>query len=157
MPVPAAGQPEVIARDLHPLVVLRGLEHPLQQLLVAGLELVALPQAATSILDPRRERVANSLQLTQIEHPRLARKRRHVRRQLQTAECLADQPRQLGFEPSDLAPQLHTSEALVASHPQRVVAVSFEQTGHTRSECSSRRRPERDAPVKSAGCALCGL
>jgi hypothetical protein len=39
----ATWQAEVIARDLHPLVVLRGGKHPLQELVVTGLELVLLP------------------------------------------------------------------------------------------------------------------
>jgi hypothetical protein len=137
MPVPTARQAQIVARDLHPLVVLRRLEHPLQQLAVARFELVALPQGAACVLDPRRKRVADRLQLAQIENARLGREGRHIRRQLQAAERLSHKPPQLGFEPPDLAPQLGTSEALVAPCPQRIATVSFEQLRHTRPECSS--------------------
>ncbi len=134
--MPAAGEAQVVARYLHPLVVLRSSQHPLQQLPVVGLQLALLPQRAASILDPRRKRVADGLQLAEVEHPPLARERRHLRRHLQTAKCLSHEPRQLGFEAADLAPQLGPSEALVASYPQCTPAVSFEQMRHTHSECS---------------------
>lgn len=123
--MPAAGQAEVVARDLHPLVVLRRLQHPLQQLVVAGFELLALPQGPTGVLDPRRERVANRLQLAQVEHPRLARARRHVSGHLQAAKSLGHQSRQLSFEAPDLAPQLDPGEPLVPLDPQRKPAVSL--------------------------------
>lgn len=68
----AARQAKVVARDPHPPVVPRRGQHPLQQLAVAGLELAPLPQRAMRVLDPRRQRVANRLQLTEVEHATLA-------------------------------------------------------------------------------------
>lgn len=126
MPMPAARQAEVVTRDLHPLVVPRGLEHALQQLVVAALELVTPAQGAAGILNPRRKSVADRLQLAEVEQARLARERRRLTGHLQTAEGLAQQSRLLGFEAADLAPQLSAGEALVPIHRRCKPAISLQ-------------------------------
>jgi hypothetical protein len=77
MPVAATGLADVRTRDPQPLVIGRGSQHPFQQLVVAGLELGALPQLAPRIADPCGQRVADRLQVAQAQRPRLVRDRRH--------------------------------------------------------------------------------
>jgi hypothetical protein len=125
VPVPAAGQTEVVTRDLHPLVVPRGLEHPLQQLVIVPLELVTLAQGAAGVLHARRQGVADRLELAEVEHSRLARERRHLIGHLQATECLADQSRLLSFKPTDLASKLGTGKALVPIHLRRKPTISL--------------------------------
>jgi hypothetical protein len=88
MPVPTPRQAQIVARDLHPPVVLRRSEHALQQLAIVGLELVTLPQGTACVLDPHRQRVANRLQLTEVQHARLARERGHVGQKRQARKRL---------------------------------------------------------------------
>jgi hypothetical protein len=146
--VAAAGQAEVVAGDPQPLVLVRRGQHPLQQLLVAGLELALLSQGEAGVLDLHRERVADDLQLAEVERPRLTREGGHARANPQTREGLGGERPQLSFEAADLAPQLDPGEALLASCPQRTSPISFEQLGHTRPECRSPGRSERELGVK---------
>jgi hypothetical protein len=62
---------EVVARDAQPLEVLGTGEHPLEQLVVAGLELGPLTQRLACVLDSIGQGVANRLQLTEVECSRL--------------------------------------------------------------------------------------
>lgn len=64
MPVAAAGRADVVARDLHPLVLGRGREHALEQRPVAGLELGALLKLPLRHAHLRGKRVAQRLELT---------------------------------------------------------------------------------------------
>jgi transposase len=139
--VAAARLAEVGARDAHPLEVLRASQHRLQQLAVAGLELGAPPQRAARVLNPLRKRVANRLQLAQVQRSRLTRHGGHIGDQLDTREGLGNQGRQLPLEAADLPPQLGASEALVTTNSQRSSRVSFEQIRHTQVECRSQRSP----------------
>lgn len=100
--------------------------------MIAGLELVALAQGTARVLDPRRKRIADRLQLAEVQHARLTREGRHVAGNPHAAKCFGDEARKLAFEPPDLAPQLTTGEALVATHTQRTPTVSFEQMRHSR-------------------------
>lgn len=129
--MPAAGQAEVVARDLQPLVLGRSGKHPLQQLVVALLQLVALAQPGLRLADPLRQRVADRLQVPQAEH---ARQRRHsgdLGLDPLPLEALGEQPRQLPFETADLPPQLRPRQPLVAARAKRDPAVSVEQIRHT--------------------------
>lgn len=132
MPVAAARQAEIVARDLHPLEVLRSREHAVEQLMVAGLELVALAQRPAGVLDPRREGVADRLQLAEVERARLPRERRHAGIEPEPREGLGDQGGELPIEAADLAAELGAGKPLVAAYPQRVEVVSFEQMRHSR-------------------------
>jgi hypothetical protein len=129
--VTATGLAEVVARDAQPLEVLWAGKHPLQQLAVAGLELGAVLQGPAGVLDPIRESVANRLQLTEVERPRVARNGGHLGGEFEARECLGDQRGELPLEAADLAPQLGAGETLVAANSQRASRVSFEQIRHT--------------------------
>lgn len=72
MPVTASGRADVGARDLQPLVLGGGVEHPLQQLAVACLELRLLPQPPPDRADPAGQRVTDRLQVAETERTRLA-------------------------------------------------------------------------------------
>jgi hypothetical protein len=124
--VPAAGQAEIVARDLQPLVVLRRLEHPPEQCAIVALQLRTFSQGSSGVLDPFGKGIPNGLQLTEIECPGLPREGRHGRDHRRPTEPLGCEPRQLGFEPSDLPPQLSTSTALVATRPQRMPTISLQ-------------------------------
>jgi len=71
MPVAATGLADIGTRDLQPLVASRIVQHALEQLTVAGLELDLLAQPALGGADSRGERVADRLQIAQAECPRL--------------------------------------------------------------------------------------
>lgn len=126
----AADLAEVVARDPQPLVALRGREHPLEQLAVAGLELLALAQSGASVLDPARQRVADGLQLTEVERPWLAGEGRHAGVDADAREGLGGEAREDTLEVSDLAPQLGAGGELVAAYQQSAVAVSIQQMRH---------------------------
>lgn len=82
----AAGLADIGARDLQPLVLGRGGQHPLQQLAVAGLELGLRPQLAPCSADPSCQRIADRLQVAEIQRPRLTRDRRNSGIDLQARE-----------------------------------------------------------------------
>jgi hypothetical protein len=85
--VAAAGGADVVARNLDPLVIRRGGEHPREQLSVLGLLDVLLAQCAPGILDPVGKRVPNLLQLTEADQPRLAGDGRDPALDLDSREC----------------------------------------------------------------------
>src|SRR5262249_48513239 len=123
MPVAAARLADVGARDPQPPVLGGGVEHALEQLAVAGLQLAALPQREPRLTDPGRKRVADRLQIAQAERPRLARHRADCSIELQAREGLRDERAQLGLEAADLAPQLRPGKALVASDAKRAASL----------------------------------
>ena len=104
MPDAAAGFADVGAGDPQPLVLGRRGQHALQQLPVAGLELGALLQLAPRRADPGCERVANRLQVAEVERPRLSRDGSDSGVDLQPRESLGDKPAELRFEAADLTP-----------------------------------------------------
>lgn len=130
MPTPAAGLADVVARDPHPLVLVRFEEHPLQQLAVAGLDLGPLSQRQAGLGDARREGVAHPLQATEVEGPRRRGDGPHVRGDLHPAEGLAEEAGELTLEPADLASQLSPREAFVRPGAKVNEGVSFEQIQH---------------------------
>lgn len=113
MPVAAAVQPEVLPRDPHPLEVLRGGEHRLDELAVLLLDPRPLDQGRACLGDAVREAVANHLQLAQVEDPRGGDDGVDPVRHLGVAERLAEQGAEVGLEPGDLAAQLEPCLALV--------------------------------------------
>jgi hypothetical protein len=129
--VAAAGQAEVVAGDLHPLVLGRGCQHPLQKLVVALLQLITLIKRALRLADPLRQRIANRLQLAEVEDTGGTGGRGDRSVDLEPLEALADQGAELHFEVPDLAPQLRPREPLVATRAKHDPAVSVEQIRHT--------------------------
>jgi len=71
--VTAAGLTDVCTRDLQPLVLGRGRQHPLQQLPVTGLQFGLLLQLSPGDGDPHCQRIADRLELTEAECSRLFR------------------------------------------------------------------------------------
>jgi hypothetical protein len=112
VPVAAAGQADVGAADPHPVVLLRGDQHPLQQFAVGLLDGVAVGERALRLGDAAGERVAQFLQLPQPEHPRRPRGTDPVRHG-DPAEAFGDHPRQLELELADLPAQLGAGKTLV--------------------------------------------
>jgi hypothetical protein len=113
-PVTAPGLADVGARDSQPPELLRSLEHPLQQLAIAGLELSSLSQGDAAGRDPLREPVPRLLQVAEVEHPRAAGGNRHRSIQVEPRKRLADKRGELQLEPPDLATQLGARRPLVA-------------------------------------------
>ena len=114
-----AGLADVGAGDLQPLVPGGVVEHPLQQLAVARLELGLIAQTAARLADAPGERVAHGLQVAEPERPRLGRDGGYAGVELETGEGLGHQGAELRFEPADLATQLDPSEPLVAIDANR--------------------------------------
>ena len=102
-----------------------------QQLAVARLELGALPQLAPRLADPRRQGVADSLQVAEAEGPRLAGDSGDAGVDLHAREGVGDQRAELRFEAADLAAQLRPGEPLVAIDAKRGASLSFEQIRHS--------------------------
>jgi hypothetical protein len=125
VPVAAARQPEVGAADPQPVVALRGGEHVVEKLAVGLLELLALDQRPARLGDLHRERVADLLQRTEVEHPRRARGGDPVRDD-QAPEALGDQPAELPLELGDLPAQLGAGQTLIDRD-------SFEHSPHSQS------------------------
>jgi hypothetical protein len=112
VPVAAAGQADVGAADPHPVVLLRGQEHALQQLAVGLLDGVTVGERPVRLGDPAGERVAQLLERAEPEHPRRPRGPDPVRHG-DPAESLGHHPRQLVLELADLPPQLGAGKTLV--------------------------------------------
>ncbi len=72
MPLPAARLADLGAGDLDPLELGGIGQHRAQQLALAGLLAAALAQRRARLGDPLRQRVAQALELTEVEDPRLA-------------------------------------------------------------------------------------
>lgn len=104
MPVTAAGLADVGARYPHPFVLGGRSQHALQKLAVAGLELGTLSQSQPCLPDPRRQRIADRLQVAQVEGPRLAGDGGDTGVDLHTREGLGEQRGELRFEASYLTP-----------------------------------------------------
>jgi len=128
--VTAPGLTEVGAGDPQPLELGGIGKHPLEQLPIGGLERGSLSQRVARCGHPHRQRVANLLQLTEADQPRLGRGGRDRRVQREARERLARQPGQLLLEAADLPPQLGTGETLVALDANPSEGVSVEQLLH---------------------------
>src|SRR5215211_3074848 len=113
MPVPAAVETEVFAGDADPLEVLRSGEHPLDQGAILVLDLAPLDQRLARLGDAVGERVAQRLQLAEVEQPRRAGEGLDAVGYLGVAESLAEEDGQLRLELGDLPAQLRPGSALV--------------------------------------------
>jgi len=138
--VATAGQAKVIARDLQPLVLGRRRQHPLEQLVVALLQIAALAQRALRLADPLCQRVADRLQLAQAEDAGTAGDGRHGSIDLEPLKALGDQRPQLPLEAADLAPQLRPRESLIAARAEWCKTISLERCRHTRTKSRSPAR-----------------
>lgn len=135
MPDAAAGLADVGAGNADPLEVLRGDEHPAQQLAVVGLNLFPLDQRPACRGDPVGETVADRLQLTEVEHPRRGGCGCDPVGHIGVSEGVAEEPRQLRLEPGDLPAQLQPRLALVDSAVEPGELLSSQQGGHP-EKCS---------------------
>lgn len=105
MPVAAAGLADVVAADPDPGVALREGEHVGQKFAVGLLDEGALGEHLVGLAEAGRERVANLLQLTEVEYARRPGGADPVR-DGDPSHALGDQPAQLELQLGDLPPQL---------------------------------------------------
>jgi hypothetical protein len=112
VPVAATRQPEVGAADPQPTEAGGVGEHLVQQLAVGPLEVVALDQGPTGVGDPVGERVADLLELTQVEQARRTRGGDPVWDD-DPPQTLGDQATELPLELGDLPAQLGAGKTLV--------------------------------------------
>jgi hypothetical protein len=131
VPDAAAGLADVGAADPQPLVLGRRVEHALEQLAIAGLQLSPFPQLYASLGYPVRERVAYRLQIAKAKRARLVRDRGHPGVDPQAREGIGEEQGELGFQTPDLAPQLRAGEPLVAAKAKRSGSLSIEQVRHS--------------------------
>ncbi|MBS1894413.1 MAG: hypothetical protein JST59_24190 [Actinobacteria bacterium] len=108
----ATREPEVGAADPQPAEAIGVGEHLVKELAVGLLEGIALHQGAARLGDPTGERVADLLELTQVEHPRRSRGGDPVRDD-DAPESLGDQAAELPLEPGDLPAQLRPRPPLL--------------------------------------------
>jgi hypothetical protein len=129
MPVAAAREAEVLARDPNPLEVLGDGEHLLDQIPVLGLDLRALSKGGASLRGPLGQTVAHRLQLTKAEDPRRGGDGINPMRHLGVAEGLAEEAGQLRLEAADLTAQLDPRPSLVDPDPEPGEILS-QKSGH---------------------------
>jgi hypothetical protein len=123
--VAAARQAEIGATDPQPAVGGGFGKHVVEERPVGFLEGVALDQRPARLGDPAGERVADLLELPEVEHPRRSRGFDPVRDD-DAPEALGDQPAELTLELGDLPAQLGAGQPLVDRDP-------FEHSPHSRS------------------------
>lgn len=116
MPVAAARLADVGAADADPRVALRGGEHVLQKLAVGLLDEGALGEGAVGLGEAGRERVADLLQLAEIEDPRRPGGIDPVGN-LDPPHPFGDEPGDLPLELADLPAQLGAREPLIYLDP----------------------------------------
>ena len=151
----AAGKAEVLARDADPLEVLRGGEHPLDQLAVLVLDPVALDQRLPRLGDAVGQAVADHLQLTEVEHPRPGGEGSDAMRYLGVAESLAEEAGQLGLEAGDLPAQLQPRLALVDRDAKPGNSSCLSRAGISESVGHAASRV--DAAIhRASSTAICG-
>ena len=127
--MPAAGLADVRARDPQPPVLGRGLDHATQQLAIARLECLAVPERNARAGDSVGESVPHALELFETGKPRTGRCRGNAGVYFDPRERLRREPRELPLEAADLTAQLGAGEALVAADSKRN-RLSFEQFRH---------------------------
>jgi hypothetical protein len=111
VPVAAARLADIGAADADPRVALRGGEHVGEKFAVRLLDEGAIGERAVGLGEAGRERVADLLQLTEIEDTRRAGGIDPVR-DVDPAEPFDDQPGELALELADLPAQLRAREPL---------------------------------------------
>jgi hypothetical protein len=133
--VAAAGRANVVARDTQPLVLRRRSHHPLEQLAVAGLEIVLSLQSHARARDPVCKRIADPLKLLQPGDAGLAVGGRDTGIDGDAGKGLGSKAGKLVLEATYLATHLSAREVLVTSYPELPWRFSIEQTRHR--SCSS--------------------
>ncbi len=128
MPVPAAGLADVGAADPDPAVILRGGEHVVQKFAVGLLEEGALGKGAPGFGEAGRERVADLLQLAEVEDARRPDGVDPVR-DVDAPHPLGDQPGELPLELADLPPQLIPRASLVGDPRNSCHPLGYESSG----------------------------
>lgn len=119
MPVAATGFTDVSAGDAQPLVLGRGVEHPFEQLAVAGLHFGALLQLVPGGADASRERIADCLEVAEAKGPGLARYGGHAGVDLNPGEGVGHKRAELRLKAADLPPQVRPRKPLVAVDAKR--------------------------------------
>ncbi len=150
MPGATAWLADVGAGDLHPLEIGGSGQHSPQQLTVVGLDPGPPRQADPRLGDPVGELVAQPLQLPEVENSRLPGGRRDPVIELDPAEGLGEEGRELALEPAHLAAQLVPSQALVNPDFEGIEAVSLEQIRHLpHTECNSSPSAGKGGRIKA--------
>lgn len=112
MPVAAAGLADVVAADPDPGITLREGEHVGKQFAVGLLDEGALGERLVGLAEAGRERVADLLQLTEVEYARRPGGVDPVR-DGDPPHALGDQPAQLELQLGDLPAQLDARPRLL--------------------------------------------
>jgi hypothetical protein len=112
-------------------------------------------QGQARLGDPLRQIVAQPLQLSQVEDPRLWRERVDPMADLDPAEGLGKERGELALEAADLAPQLGPGEALVDLDAKPHRALSCEQIRH-RPASSVDHRSVAAVIHSASSTAICG-
>ncbi len=126
----AARFADVGTGDPHPLVLGRRVEHPLEQLAIASLELLALGQRSSGPGNSLGQRIAHPLELVQPGYPRLGEAAWNLGIDLESRKRLGPQPCQLVLKPADLTPKLGTRKPLIASNSKRSERLVFKHLRH---------------------------
>jgi hypothetical protein len=112
VPVAAARLTDVGAADADPRIALRGDEHVSEKFTVGLLDEGAVGERAVGLGEAGRERVADLLQLTEVEDPRRPGGVDPIG-DFDPAEAFDDQPGELMLELADLPAQLRPGATLV--------------------------------------------
>jgi hypothetical protein len=113
MPVAAAGLADVLVGDSNPVVLLGLCDHPLEEFVVATLDLAIVVQQGAHVCDPAQEPIADLLQLADPEDPRAAR-RRHLVGEAAAREGGDEELRELELQTRNLTAQLNARGTLVS-------------------------------------------
>lgn len=128
--MPAAGLADIGAGDPQPLEVARSVEHPLEQLPVARLQLLLLAQGDASRGHAIGEQVADPLEVAEAENAGAGAGGGDRGVDLDPGERLGREPRKLPLQPPDLPSQLGARRPLVTADADLGPAVSVEQMRH---------------------------
>jgi hypothetical protein len=112
VPVTTAGLADVGAADPQPAVVPRRLDQGVQQPAVGGLDGGPRGEGGGGLSCTLGKLVAHALEGAEIEHPRAGRRGGDPMGDVEAAEALEGQARQLELEAADLAAQLGAGEEL---------------------------------------------
>jgi hypothetical protein len=113
--VPAAGLADVGPRNPQPLVLRRRLQHAPQQLAITGLDDRLIAQRQAGLSDPHGEVVAHLLQLLETSNARFGEMGGNPGVEIEPRKGLDGEAGKLMLKAADLATQLGSREALIAS------------------------------------------